>query len=147
MWSCYRYLTSHPHLAGTEADLTQAEYIRDLWKEQGFDRVDIVGYDVLLSYPNETDPNVISLVMCKSDHTVVFIQHASDFSLLRERIIIIIIISASSGGSSGLSEIGVWCPPLHWTPGGPWARPSTWYAPQVRVTTTHYGDDNEQKPH
>lgn len=46
-------------------DLTLAEYVRDVWTEQGFDRVDVLGYDVLLSYPDEDDPNQIFLLMCE----------------------------------------------------------------------------------
>ncbi|KAF6019350.1 hypothetical protein EB796_022317 [Bugula neritina] len=53
---------SHPHLAGTPADLQQAEHLKQTWLEQGLDRVDILGYDVLLSYPKDGDPNIISLV-------------------------------------------------------------------------------------
>ncbi|KAF6019349.1 hypothetical protein EB796_022316 [Bugula neritina] len=53
---------SHPHLAGTPADLQQAEQLKLTWLEQGLDRVDILGYDVLLSYPKDGDPNIISLV-------------------------------------------------------------------------------------
>lgn len=55
----------HPHLAGTDADLAQAEYIRDSWTDMGFDRVDILDYNVLLSYPDEDDPSVIQLTLCK----------------------------------------------------------------------------------
>jgi len=49
-------------LAGTPADLQQAEQLKQTWLEQGLDRVDILGYDVLLSYPKDGDPNIISLV-------------------------------------------------------------------------------------
>ena len=55
-------MTSHPHLAGTPADLEQAEQLKQIWLDQGLDRVDIVGYNVLLSYPKDGDPNVISLI-------------------------------------------------------------------------------------
>ena len=55
-------MTSHPHLAGTPADLEQAEQLKQIWLDQGLDRVDIVGYNVLLSYPKEEDPSIISLV-------------------------------------------------------------------------------------
>ena len=57
----YRNLTSKPHLAGTPADLEQAEVMKQIWLDQGLDRVDIVGYDVLLSYPAKDDPNLIKL--------------------------------------------------------------------------------------
>ncbi|XP_070577790.1 N-acetylated-alpha-linked acidic dipeptidase 2-like [Ptychodera flava] len=55
-----RRLTSTPHLAGTPADLTNAEYVRDQWLEQGLDSAKIYSYDVLLSYP-EAD-NLVQLL-------------------------------------------------------------------------------------
>lgn len=47
-----RYLTSHPHMAGTSSDFEQAEYIRNLWASQGLDQVSIKPYEVRMSYPN-----------------------------------------------------------------------------------------------
>ncbi|XP_013407202.1 N-acetylated-alpha-linked acidic dipeptidase 2-like [Lingula anatina] len=60
-----RYLTTKPHVAGTAADWEQAEYIRKLWIEQGLE-AEIVGYDVLLSYPNISKPNMVSVVNSSS---------------------------------------------------------------------------------
>ncbi|XP_071080752.1 glutamate carboxypeptidase 2-like [Haliotis cracherodii] len=54
-----RQLTSKPHLAGTPADYTQAKELADLWKQQGFDDVTITPYDVLMSYPDPENPNVV----------------------------------------------------------------------------------------
>ena len=61
MYFCHRDFTSHPHLAGTSADKEQAEQLKKIWLDQGLDRVDIVSYEVLLSYPEDGDPNIISL--------------------------------------------------------------------------------------
>uniref|UniRef100_A0A8C9VRE3 Glutamate carboxypeptidase 2 n=1 Tax=Scleropages formosus TaxID=113540 RepID=A0A8C9VRE3_SCLFO len=57
-----RKFTRLPHLAGTEQNLRLAERIRDEWLRYGLDSAEIVHYDVLLSYPNETKPNYISVV-------------------------------------------------------------------------------------
>ncbi|XP_064646378.1 N-acetylated-alpha-linked acidic dipeptidase 2-like [Lineus longissimus] len=57
-----RNLTTHPHLAGTPADLRQAEQLKAFWESVGFDSVKITPYDVLLSYPNKTIPNKIVLL-------------------------------------------------------------------------------------
>uniref|UniRef100_A0A671VCV5 glutamate carboxypeptidase II n=1 Tax=Sparus aurata TaxID=8175 RepID=A0A671VCV5_SPAAU len=54
--------TRLPHLAGTEQNLRYAEQIRDEWLEFGLDSVEMVPYDVLLSYPNKSQPNYISIV-------------------------------------------------------------------------------------
>ncbi|XP_071990197.1 N-acetylated-alpha-linked acidic dipeptidase 2-like isoform X2 [Engystomops pustulosus] len=57
-----RDFTKIPHLAGTEQNLRLAQKIQSQWKEFGLDKVELVHYDVLLSYPNETRPNYISII-------------------------------------------------------------------------------------
>uniref|UniRef100_A0AAR2M3X5 Glutamate carboxypeptidase 2 n=1 Tax=Pygocentrus nattereri TaxID=42514 RepID=A0AAR2M3X5_PYGNA len=56
------YFTRLPHLAGTQQNLRLAEQIRDEWLAFGLDSAELVWYDVLLSYPNRTHPNYISIV-------------------------------------------------------------------------------------
>uniref|UniRef100_A0A672MTA6 Glutamate carboxypeptidase 2 n=1 Tax=Sinocyclocheilus grahami TaxID=75366 RepID=A0A672MTA6_SINGR len=55
-------LTRLPHLAGSQQNLDLAKQIRAEWMEFGLDSVELVPYDVLLSYPNKTNPNYISIV-------------------------------------------------------------------------------------
>ncbi|XP_058490276.1 N-acetylated-alpha-linked acidic dipeptidase 2 isoform X2 [Solea solea] len=57
-----RKFTRLPHLAGTEQNLKYAEQIQREWKDFGLDSVEMVPYDVLLSYPNKSQPNYISIV-------------------------------------------------------------------------------------
>ncbi|XP_013367423.1 PREDICTED: N-acetylated-alpha-linked acidic dipeptidase 2 isoform X2 [Chinchilla lanigera] len=57
-----RSFTKLPHLAGTEQNLLLAKKIQTQWKKFGLDSADLVHYDVLLSYPNETNTNYISIV-------------------------------------------------------------------------------------
>lgn len=57
-----RKFTQLPHLAGTEQNLKYAAQIKEEWQNFGLDSVDLVHYDVLLSYPNKTQPNYISIV-------------------------------------------------------------------------------------
>ncbi|KAK8720842.1 hypothetical protein OTU49_013056, partial [Cherax quadricarinatus] len=54
-------LSRLPHLAGTERDHQLARMIRDKFMEAGFDTADLVPYDVLLSRPNHTNPNLVTL--------------------------------------------------------------------------------------
>ncbi|XP_078515104.1 N-acetylated-alpha-linked acidic dipeptidase 2-like [Lissotriton helveticus] len=56
-----RNFTRLPHLAGTEQNLILANQMKAEWEEFGLHSVEIVHYDVLLSYPNETRPNYISI--------------------------------------------------------------------------------------
>ncbi|XP_058269157.1 N-acetylated-alpha-linked acidic dipeptidase 2 isoform X2 [Hemibagrus wyckioides] len=57
-----RKFTRLPHLAGTEQNLRLAEQIQEEWLKFGLDSAKLVWYDVLLSYPNVTRPNFISVV-------------------------------------------------------------------------------------
>ncbi|XP_059042847.1 glutamate carboxypeptidase 2 isoform X1 [Mustela lutreola] len=54
--------TRLPHLAGTEQNFQLAKQIQSQWKEFGLDSVELAHYDVLLSYPNKTHPNYISII-------------------------------------------------------------------------------------
>ncbi|KAL3841667.1 hypothetical protein ACJMK2_019781 [Sinanodonta woodiana] len=55
-----RDLTRRPGLAGTPQQKINAEYILDLWQQQGL-RAEIVQYNVLLSYPKGNHTNKVSL--------------------------------------------------------------------------------------
>uniref|UniRef100_A0A8C6D403 N-acetylated alpha-linked acidic dipeptidase 2 n=1 Tax=Moschus moschiferus TaxID=68415 RepID=A0A8C6D403_MOSMO len=59
--SFLRSFTKLPHLAGTEQNLLLAKKIQSQWKKFGLDSAELVHYDVLLSYPNETDASYISV--------------------------------------------------------------------------------------
>lgn len=62
---CYSHFSSFtefPHLAGTEQNLLLAKKIQTQWKKFGLDSANLVHYDVLLSYPNETNANYVSIV-------------------------------------------------------------------------------------
>ncbi|XP_013928783.1 PREDICTED: glutamate carboxypeptidase 2-like [Thamnophis sirtalis] len=56
-----RSFTSFPHVAGTEQNLRLAKQIQSQWKDFGLDTAELVHYDVLLSYPNQSSPNYISI--------------------------------------------------------------------------------------
>ncbi|XP_061876357.1 putative N-acetylated-alpha-linked acidic dipeptidase isoform X1 [Colius striatus] len=57
-----RNFTRLPHLAGTKENLHLAQQVQAEWKEFGLDSVELVHYDVLLSYPDDTKPNYISII-------------------------------------------------------------------------------------
>lgn len=69
-----RFLTKNPHLAGTKHNNALADQIARLWKSYGFDSVEKVLYNVLLSYPDINKPNKVELldankkVIFKSKH-------------------------------------------------------------------------------
>ncbi len=49
----HRHLTAEPHPAGSERNNELGRWIAELWKEQGWEEVQIHRYDVLVSYPRE----------------------------------------------------------------------------------------------
>lgn len=55
-------LSERPHLAGTEQNLELARRLTTFWTEQGLDQVMLTPYDVMLSYPNMSDPNYVELL-------------------------------------------------------------------------------------
>ncbi|KAM8976157.1 N-acetylated-alpha-linked acidic dipeptidase 2 isoform 2-T2 [Pelodytes ibericus] len=57
-----RDFTRIPHLAGTEQNLQLARKIQSQWNDFGLDKTELVHYDVLLSYPNKSNPNYISVI-------------------------------------------------------------------------------------
>lgn len=69
-----RKFTRLPHLAGTQQNLKYAEQIQKEWLEFGLDSVEMVPYDILLSYPNKSQPNYISVVD----------RHGSEVNICRE---------------------------------------------------------------
>ncbi|XP_019351949.1 N-acetylated-alpha-linked acidic dipeptidase 2 isoform X2 [Alligator mississippiensis] len=54
--------TRLPHLAGTDENLHLAQQIQTQWEIFGLDLVQLTHYDVLLSYPDKTNPNYISII-------------------------------------------------------------------------------------
>ncbi|XP_064110762.1 N-acetylated-alpha-linked acidic dipeptidase 2-like [Macrobrachium nipponense] len=56
-----RELSRRPHMAGTERDDEIARMIQRRFVESGFDTSELVPYSVLLSYPNQTNPNLITI--------------------------------------------------------------------------------------
>ncbi|XP_067681222.1 N-acetylated-alpha-linked acidic dipeptidase 2-like [Haliotis asinina] len=57
-----RYLTLNPHVAGSQTNLDLANWIKDKWMEWGFDDVKLTPYDVLLSFPDADNPNVVRVL-------------------------------------------------------------------------------------
>jgi hypothetical protein len=55
-------LSSVPHLAGTSQDKEQAEWLKQNFLDFGLDDAVLVPYNVLLSYPNKTQANKVSLL-------------------------------------------------------------------------------------
>ena len=58
----HRKYTSYPHMGGTPGEDILGVELMDEWRRQGLDHVTSVTYDVLLSYPNTSDPNMIYLL-------------------------------------------------------------------------------------
>ena len=57
-----RFFSSKIHLAGLERSRELANILAQEWQAYGFDDVEMPSYKVLLSYPMEDKPNMISVV-------------------------------------------------------------------------------------
>ncbi|KAK6181051.1 hypothetical protein SNE40_008990 [Patella caerulea] len=57
-----RALTEKPHIAGSPEDEDTVNYIKEFWENVGFDDVQTATYDILLSYPDKDNPNMIELL-------------------------------------------------------------------------------------
>uniref|UniRef100_A0A0B7B352 Aminopeptidase NAALADL1 n=1 Tax=Arion vulgaris TaxID=1028688 RepID=A0A0B7B352_9EUPU len=66
-----REFTAQPRLAGTEGGNELAKKIHSLWSASGLDDVHITSYNILLSFPNDSEPNKVQIVN-KTSADVVF---------------------------------------------------------------------------
>ena len=55
-------LTELPHIAGSDQNNKLASTIHDTWKQLQLDKVEEIQYNVLLQYPNDTNPNKFQIV-------------------------------------------------------------------------------------
>ncbi|XP_053399226.1 N-acetylated-alpha-linked acidic dipeptidase 2-like [Mercenaria mercenaria] len=62
-----RKLVTSPHVAGTERDFEQADDIRKFWLDAGLDVAVTTPYDILLSYPDDVEPNLVSVINSSYD--------------------------------------------------------------------------------
>lgn len=58
----FRLFTSEPHIAGSERQDTLINHIATKYREYGFDKVEIPEYQVLLSMPQEDEPNAVEVL-------------------------------------------------------------------------------------
>jgi len=61
-----RFLTKEPHIAGTKRNYELALYVRDKFKEFGLEDVELVEYQVLLSYPGDISVEMVEPVVYKA---------------------------------------------------------------------------------
>jgi len=57
-----RAYTAYHHMAGTMGEAKLTDLIEATWQGQGLDLVTRRSYDVLLSYPNTSDPNTVQII-------------------------------------------------------------------------------------
>ena len=56
-----------PHIAGSQQNIKLGIDIYDEWKKLKFDKVEQLEYNVLLQYPNDTNPNKFQIVNGNGD--------------------------------------------------------------------------------
>ncbi|KAL3881663.1 hypothetical protein ACJMK2_028073 [Sinanodonta woodiana] len=72
--------TSKQRFAGTENVMDMVKHIAQQWRDHGLDKVEITPYEVLMSYPNTTNPNRVEIVMTDGVpvFTSAFVEKALD---------------------------------------------------------------------
>lgn len=60
-YCCCRKYTDRPHVAGSEIQLEYGERIAEEWRKHEFDKVETFPYNVLLSYMEEGETNVVKV--------------------------------------------------------------------------------------
>ena len=60
-------LTLLPHIAGSQTNNDLAKNISNTWKQLKLDKVEQIEYNVLLQYPNDTNPNKFQIVSSSGD--------------------------------------------------------------------------------
>ncbi|KAL3881667.1 hypothetical protein ACJMK2_028077 [Sinanodonta woodiana] len=58
-----RNYTGRQRLSGTDGVHELGRHIAQQWRDHGLDKVEVTPYEVLLSYPNTTDPNKVQIVL------------------------------------------------------------------------------------
>ena len=58
----FRFISKRPHIGGSNQSELLADYIIDKWNSSGFDSVEKVRYDVLLSLPRKDKPTAVKLL-------------------------------------------------------------------------------------
>ncbi|XP_061193543.1 N-acetylated-alpha-linked acidic dipeptidase 2-like isoform X2 [Saccostrea echinata] len=62
-----RKYTSRPRMSGTPGGDELVQILHDTWKSYGIDEVKVTPYDVLMSYPNKTNPNRVQLLTLSNE--------------------------------------------------------------------------------
>ncbi|KAK3585561.1 hypothetical protein CHS0354_022971 [Potamilus streckersoni] len=72
--------TSKQRLAGTQNVKDMVKYIAQQWRDNGLDKVEVTPYEVLMSYPNITNPNRVEIVIANGGpiFTSAFVEKALD---------------------------------------------------------------------
>lgn len=65
-----RLLTEYPHIAGSDENHHLATVIYEQWLTYKFDKVELNNFTVYVSYPNQSNPNV--LLLKNSDGDVLY---------------------------------------------------------------------------
>ncbi|KAL3881371.1 hypothetical protein ACJMK2_027819 [Sinanodonta woodiana] len=72
--------TSKQRLTGTQNVKDMVKHIAQQWRDHRLDKVEVISYDVLMSYPNITNPNTVEIVIQNgsSIFTSAFVEKALD---------------------------------------------------------------------
>ena len=96
-----RLYASSPRMSGTPGGNELVQILEQSWKQAGIDSVKVTPYDVLMSYPNSTNPNKIQLI---SGNKVIFESAPAEKPLDADSNKTTIVLPFNSFASAGVAE-------------------------------------------
>lgn len=96
-----RLFASETRMSGTQGGNELVHLLEKSWKEAGIDSVKTTPYDVLMSYPNDTNPNKIQLI---SGNTVLFESATAEKALDADSNKKTIVAPFNAFASAGVAE-------------------------------------------
>ncbi|XP_076465735.1 glutamate carboxypeptidase 2-like isoform X2 [Babylonia areolata] len=66
-----RRYSSEPRLGGTDLDVKLATMMEGEWRDSGLDEVHLATYNILLSYPNTSNPNLVQVINTTDNEVIV----------------------------------------------------------------------------
>ncbi|XP_025104546.1 glutamate carboxypeptidase 2-like [Pomacea canaliculata] len=99
------HLTQSPHIAGRDRDFELVAYLKSKFTEYGLDSVKSTPYQVLLSYPDNENPNTVLIVNNTGGETIVFDSTSTESNISQLEGVIRPFLAYSPSGVVNTSKL------------------------------------------
>ncbi|PVD25947.1 hypothetical protein C0Q70_13613 [Pomacea canaliculata] len=100
-----KHLTQSPHIAGRDRDFELVAYLKSKFTEYGLDSVKSTPYQVLLSYPDNENPNTVLIVNNTGGETIVFDSTSTESNISQLEGVIRPFLAYSPSGVVNTSKL------------------------------------------